>query len=89
MNPFEVVYGQTPPFILSYLTSVSKVQEVDTTVTIRVDILRTLKDNLVMAHNRMKQQADQCHSKHNFVEGDWVFLHIQPYKQTYLKSDHC
>ena len=33
MNPFEAVYGQKPPLILSYLPSASKVQAVDLTLT--------------------------------------------------------
>jgi hypothetical protein len=37
----------------------------------------------------MKQLADQGHSKHQFVEGVWVFLCLQPYKHTSLKYDHC
>jgi hypothetical protein len=39
-----------------------------------------------MAQNRMKQQVDQHCSKHSFVEGDQVFLFLQPYKQTSLKN---
>ena len=46
----------------------------DQTLTVREDILCTLKDNLVMAHNYMKQQEDQGRSKHQFAEGDQVFL---------------
>jgi hypothetical protein len=68
------VYGQNPPSVLSYLPGTSKVQAVDQTLTVREDILRTLKENLVMAHNRMKQQADQGRSEHQFAEGDQVFL---------------
>jgi hypothetical protein len=49
MNPFEVVYGQTPPSVLSYLLGVSKVQAIDQTLTVREAILHTLKENLVMA----------------------------------------
>jgi hypothetical protein len=37
----------------------------------------------------MKQQSIQSHSHHKFVEGDWVFLRLLPYKQTSLKEDHC
>jgi hypothetical protein len=62
---------------------------VDQTLIVREDILRTLKENLVMAQNRMKKQADQGHSERQFVEGDQVFLRLQPYKQTSLKSEHC
>jgi hypothetical protein len=37
----------------------------------------------------MKQQADQGCSEHQFVEGDHVFLRLQPYKKTSIKADHC
>jgi hypothetical protein len=59
MTPFEAVYGKNPPSVLSYLPGVLKVQAVDQTLTIREAILRTLKKNLVMPQNHMKQQADQ------------------------------
>jgi hypothetical protein len=41
-----------------------------------------------MAKNRMKQQADQGRSEHQFAEGDQVFLQLQPYKKTSLKAKH-
>jgi hypothetical protein len=59
MTPFQEVYGQKPPSVLSYLSGASKVQAVDLTLTAREAILRTLKENLVMAQNCMKQKADQ------------------------------
>jgi hypothetical protein len=74
MTPFEAVYGKNPPSVLSYLPGVSKVQVVGQTLTIREAILCTLKENLVLAQNRMKQQADQGHFECQFVEGDQVFL---------------
>jgi hypothetical protein len=74
MTPFEAVYGQKPPSVLSYLPGVSKVQSVEQTLTVRKAILCTLKENLVMAQNCMKQQADQGCSEHQFAEGDQVFL---------------
>jgi hypothetical protein len=70
MTPFEAVYGQNPPSVLSYLSGTSKVQAVDQTLTVREAILHILKENLVMAQNRMKQQADQGHSERQFAEGD-------------------
>jgi hypothetical protein len=88
MIPFEVVYGKKKPSVLSYLLDVSKVQEVDKSLTVRADILLTLKDNLVMDHNRMKKQDDQCRFKLHFDKGDHVFLHLQPYKENSLKEDH-
>ena len=49
-------------------------------------VLQLLKDNLVLAQNRMKQQADQHRSERSFDVGDWVFLWLQPYKQMSLKQ---
>ena len=49
-------------------------------------VLQLLKDNLVLAQNRMKQQADQHRSERSFDVGDWVFLRLQPYKQMSLKQ---
>ena len=89
MTPFEAVHGQKPPSVLSYLPGASKVQAVDLTITEREDILHTLKENLVMAQNPMKKQADQGFSERQFVEGDQVFLRLQPYKKTSLKDKHC
>jgi hypothetical protein len=37
----------------------------------------------------MKQQVDQGCYKRQFVEGDQVFLCLQPYKHNLLKYDHC
>jgi hypothetical protein len=34
----------------------------------------------------MKQQVDQHISKRSFNEGDQVFLHLHPYKQTSIKD---
>ena len=74
MTPFEVIDGQNPPFVLSYMSSVSKVQMVDQTLTVREAIICTLKENLVMDHNRMKQQVNQGHLERQFSKGDQVFL---------------
>ena len=49
-------------------------------------VLQLLKDNLNLAQNRMKQQADQHHSERSFNVRDWVFLRLEPYKQVSLKN---
>jgi hypothetical protein len=48
MTPYEVVYGQKPLSVASYVPSNSKVHAVDRTLHTRETIIRTLKDNLVM-----------------------------------------
>jgi hypothetical protein len=57
MTPFEAVNGKKPPFIISYMLGVLKVQEVDQMLTVGEVILCTLKNNLVMAQNQMKKQS--------------------------------
>ena len=63
-----------------------KVQVVYQMHTVREDILYTLKENLVMAHNHMNQQAYQGRFERQFAEGDQVFLRLQPYKKNSLKG---
>jgi hypothetical protein len=89
MTPFEAVYGKNPPSVLSYMPDMSKVEEVDQTLIVPKDLLCILKENLSMAQNHMKQQADQDRSERQFVEGDEVFLRLQHYKKTSLTVDHC
>ena len=43
-------------------------------------VFQLFKDNLNLAQNWMKQQADQHHSEWSFNVGDRVFLRLQPYK---------
>ena len=59
MTPYEVVYGQKPPSFVSYLLGTSKYQVVETLLHNCQLTLATLKDNLAMTQNRMKQQAYQ------------------------------
>ena len=50
------------------------------------EVLQLLKDNLNLAQNRMKKQANQHRNKKIFYVGDLVFLLLQPYKQMSLKQ---
>ena len=79
------LHGYQPPSITSYLRENSKVQVVEHHIEHQQQVLQLLKDNLVLAQNRMKQQADQHRSERSFDVGDWVFLWLQPYKQMLLK----
>ena len=40
-----------------------------------------------MAENRIKQQANKYQSERHIKEGDWVFLRLQPYKQSTLQQN--
>jgi len=86
MTPFMALYGYKPPSITSYLRQNSKVQAVEHHIEHQQQVLQILKDNLVFAQNRMKQQADQHRNERSFDVGNWVFLWLQPYKQMSLKQ---
>ena len=85
MTPYEVVYGKPPPVLLPYTPHSSPVQAVNMVLENRDQILHILQENLHMARNRMKQQADQHHSERTFQVSDMVFLRLHPYKQSSLK----
>ena len=80
------LYGHHPPSITSSLRENSKVQTVEDHIKHQQEVPQLLKDNITLAHNRMKQQADQHHNERSFDVGNWVFLRLQPYKQMSLKQ---
>ena len=48
--------------------------------------MQVLKDNLNMAQNRIKQQANQHRTEREFEVANWIFVRLQPYKQLSLKQ---
>eukprot|EP00253_Pinus_taeda_P018408 PITA_18408 len=70
MTPFMALYGHHPPSITSYLRENSKVQAVEHHIEHQQQVLQLLKDNLKLAQNRMKQQANQHRSESSFDVGD-------------------
>ena len=80
------IYDYHPPSIMSPLKGKVKVQAVEDHLEHQHQLLQLLKENLSIAQNRMKQQADQHRSEREFEIGDRVFLRLQPYKQMSLKQ---
>ncbi|KAK9671837.1 hypothetical protein RND81_12G058000 [Saponaria officinalis] len=48
----------------------------------REQMISMLKHTLVRAQSRMKHLADKHRSEREFAVGDWVWLKLQPYRQT-------
>jgi hypothetical protein len=82
LTPFEAVYGTPPPTLLTYVPGTSRIQAVDECLRDRDAILKDLRHNLQLAQNRMKCQADQHRRDISFNVGDYVYLKLQPYRQT-------
>jgi hypothetical protein len=55
ISPFMSLYGYHPPSITLPLKGNTKVQAVEDHIGNQQEVLKVLKDNLVMAQNRMKQ----------------------------------
>ncbi|PNX81390.1 transposon Tf2-1 polyprotein, partial [Trifolium pratense] len=81
MTPFEALYGRKPPNMVHYSAGQSTIASLDELLTQKTQILKILKENLLRARNRMIQQANRHRQDHNFAEGDWVYLKLQPYRQ--------
>ncbi|CAM8902648.1 unnamed protein product [Rhodiola kirilowii] len=86
MTPYEAVYGCKVTGITPYLLGDSKVAAVDEVLCQRVSLMMQLKDNLKRAQQRMIQQADAHRKDTEFNEGDWVFVRLQPYRQTTVRN---
>jgi hypothetical protein len=86
MTPFQDLYGYEPPSWKELATSHIKIVSVKEHLDESQKIIQLLKENLTVARNQMKQQADQNQTKREFKVGDWVFVRLQPYKQLSLKQ---
>ena len=53
------------------------------------EIAKQIKENLLKAQERMKQQADKNRSERTFEVGDMVYLKLQPYRHTSLSIHRC
>ncbi|XP_050374823.1 uncharacterized protein LOC126792451 [Argentina anserina] len=86
MTQFEALYGAPPPSITSYHPGSTSVQAVDEALRDRDSFLKLLRENMHMAQNKMKQQADSHRSDIEFEIRDWVYLKLHPYcQQSVLK----
>lgn len=85
-TPFRALYGYAPPIHVPYVPRDSNVADVDERMIAREEVIRVLKDSLHKAQNRMKQQANAHRTERSFAVGSWVYLKLQPYVQTTLRS---
>lgn len=82
MTPFEAVYGYSPPSIETYVKGTTNAHHVEQELLTRDRILRLLHGNLSVAQARMKVQADKRRSERSFEVDDFVYLRLQPHRQS-------
>jgi hypothetical protein len=80
-TPFEIVYGRSPPTLLSYIPGTTRSAAVEDAMVARDQILREVRKQLGGAQNRMKQVYDKGHSEREFFVGEWVYLRLHGYRQ--------
>ncbi|MCI10865.1 hypothetical protein A2U01_0031962, partial [Trifolium medium] len=79
-TPFEALYGRLPPVFVRGDTNLSAVDEVNKLTAERNVMIRELQEQLLKAHNLMRNQANKHRRPVDYEVGDMVFLKIQPYK---------
>lgn len=77
----QVVYGRPSPPLISYCARKTTNNCADQQLKERYMIINALKENLVIAQNRMKKQADLRWRELNFQVGEEVYLKLRPYQQ--------
>lgn len=82
MTPFKALYGYNPHQPTFELIAQTKLESVDVILRERQLMAKVLHDNLTKAQARMKVYADGKRKERNFEAGDWVFLKLQPYRQS-------
>ena len=86
MTPFQELYSYEPPIWKEIIQGSTKLPSIKGQLQDNQRIMQTLKDNLTMAQNHMKQQAEQHRTEREFELANWVFVRIQPYKKLSLKQ---
>ncbi|MCH79330.1 transposon Tf2-1 polyprotein [Trifolium medium] len=80
-TPFEIVYGRQPPLIARWIQGETRVESVQRDLMDRDEALRQLRNQLVRAQDKMKQQADKKRVDRSFVCGEWVFVKLRAHRQ--------
>jgi hypothetical protein len=86
MTPFRELYGYDAPTLIDLVFGDNRAPKAKDWIAESQDILKVLKENLQVAQNRQKVNADRHRIEHSFEVGDLVFLRLQPYRQSSLKK---
>ena len=79
-TPFKILYGRDPPVLIRGDVHPTSNPEVNQMLEDRNQMIDVLKEQLCLAQNRMKVQADKHRREVEYQVGDMVFLKIQPYR---------
>ncbi|PNX97977.1 hypothetical protein L195_g021217, partial [Trifolium pratense] len=85
-TPFEIVYGRAPPVITRWIQGETRVEAVQRELLDRDEAIRQLRQQLLRAQDRMKQQADKRRCERSFEVGEWVFVKLRAHRQQSVVS---
>lgn len=88
-TPYQALYGRPAPAIISYGTKKTSNDSVEQLLMERDAALVSLKEQLNLAQQRMKRQADKKRRDVELAEGDWAYVKIRPYRQRTLGRKRC
>lgn len=83
-SPFKLLYSYPPPIHLSYLPGDSFADDVEDIMLVREFKLQLAKFHFCRVQQHMQAQANSHRSDKEFQVGDWVFVKLQPYRQSTL-----
>ena len=84
MTPFQALYGRPPPHLVCFGNSRTQVDSLEQLLKEWDAMLDEIEFNLIKGQQAMKYNADLKRREVSFVEGDLVFLKLQPYRQRSL-----
>jgi hypothetical protein len=80
MTPFRALYGYDTPTLVDLVFWESRAPKAKDWIIYSEEILKLLKENLQMTHNRQNMSVDKYMIESIFEVGDLVFLRLQPYR---------
>ena len=86
MTPFHALYSYEPPKWKEFDITQKIILVVKEQLEEKQKVFQTLREDLNITRNQMKQQADRHRNEREFELGDWVFSRLQAYKQLSLKQ---
>lgn len=86
MTPYSALYGRQAPSFNYHQAGKSSNACVNEFIQQRTELHKLIKSNLQKAQERMSLYANKHRTERNFEEGDEVFLKLQAFKQTSLKT---
>jgi hypothetical protein len=80
MTQFRGLYGYDAPTFIDLFFGDNMDPKTKDLIAESQEILKVLKENLLVVQNRQKVNADRHRIEHRFEVGDLVFQRLQPYR---------